>query len=110
MSEVFDVLIDQPFFEGMTDDQVRAVAETARLVTFEEGAVMFVEGGPARRTSSSTAMWPFPSVHRNTERRSFRLFTAAISSAGRGCIRPIGGASTPTFRARSQQSNSTVHS
>ena len=50
MSEVFDVLIDQPFFEGMTEEQVQAVAETARLVTFEEGAVMFVEGGPARRT------------------------------------------------------------
>jgi len=50
MSEVFDVLIDQPFFEGMTDDQVKAVAGTGRLVTFEEGAVIFVEGGPARRT------------------------------------------------------------
>ena len=37
MSEVFDVLIDQPFFEGMTEEQVQAVAETARLVTFEEG-------------------------------------------------------------------------
>ena len=50
MSEVSDVLIDQPFFGGMTEEQVQAVAETARLVTFEEGAVMFVEGGPARRT------------------------------------------------------------
>ena len=50
MSEVSDVLIDQPFFGGMTEEQVQAVADTARLVTFEEGAVMFVEGGPARRT------------------------------------------------------------
>ena len=50
MSEVFDVLVDQPFFEGMTEEQLRSVAETARLVTFEEGAVMFVEGGPARRS------------------------------------------------------------
>jgi len=50
MSEVFDILIDQPFFKGMTEQQLRAVAETARLVTFEEGSVMFVEGGPARNS------------------------------------------------------------
>jgi CRP-like cAMP-binding protein len=49
MSEVFDVVRDQPFFAGMTDEQVRAVAETARLVSFDEGGVIFVEGGPARR-------------------------------------------------------------
>jgi CRP-like cAMP-binding protein len=48
MSEVFDTLIDQPFFKGMTEEQIRAVAETAKVVTFDEGSVMFVEGGPAR--------------------------------------------------------------
>ena len=49
MSEVFDVVRDQPFFAGMTEEQIRAVAETARLVSFDEGGVIFVEGGPARR-------------------------------------------------------------
>ena len=49
MSEVFDVVRDQPFFAGMTEEQVRAVAGTARLVSFDEGGVIFVEGGPARR-------------------------------------------------------------
>jgi CRP/FNR family transcriptional regulator, cyclic AMP receptor protein len=48
MSEVFDVLVDQPFFAGMTDEQVRTVAEAATLVSFDEGGVIFVEGGPAR--------------------------------------------------------------
>jgi CRP/FNR family cyclic AMP-dependent transcriptional regulator len=50
MSEVFDVLVDQPFFAGMTNEQVRTVAEAATLVSFDEGSVIFVEGGPARDT------------------------------------------------------------
>ncbi len=50
MSEVFDVLVNQPFFAGMTDEQVRAVAKSAALVSFDEGSVIFVEGGPARYT------------------------------------------------------------
>ncbi len=48
MSEEFDVLIDQPFFAGMTEEQVRTVATSTRLVSFDEGSVIFVEGGPAR--------------------------------------------------------------
>ena len=50
MSEEFDVLIDQPFFEGMTEEQVRTVATSTRLVSFDEGGVIFVEGGPARHS------------------------------------------------------------
>jgi len=50
MSEVFDVLVDQPFFAGMTDGQIRTVAEAATLVSFDEGGVIFVEGGPASDT------------------------------------------------------------
>ena len=49
MSEMLDLVKNQPFFAGMTDEQIEAVAETARLVSFDEGGVIFVEGGPARR-------------------------------------------------------------
>ncbi len=47
MSEVFDLLVDHPFFKGMTDDQVRVVAETGTLVRYSEGEYIFTDGGKA---------------------------------------------------------------
>jgi len=47
MSEVFDLLIEHPFFEGMTGEQIRVVAETGRPVAFVEGETVFYEGGYA---------------------------------------------------------------
>lgn len=48
MSDLFEVLVGQPFFKGMTEEQIRTVSETGRLISFDEGSVVFVEGGPAR--------------------------------------------------------------
>lgn len=47
MSEVLDVLVDQPFFAGLSEEQIRVVAETAKIVSFDEGERMFAEGGEA---------------------------------------------------------------
>lgn len=47
MSEVFDLLADHPFFAGMTDEQIRIVAETGTFVSFKGGETIFSEGGPA---------------------------------------------------------------
>ncbi len=47
MSEVFDLLVDHPFFKEMTDDQIRVVAETGTLVSYDEGEFIFSEGGKA---------------------------------------------------------------
>ncbi|MEN8234432.1 MAG: cyclic nucleotide-binding domain-containing protein [Actinomycetota bacterium] len=47
MSEVFDVLIGRPFFEGMTDEQIRTVAAAGSKVTYHEGQTIFREGGSA---------------------------------------------------------------
>ncbi len=47
MSEAFDLLMDQPFFKGMTEDQIRVVAETATPISYREGEFIFFEGGKA---------------------------------------------------------------
>lgn len=47
MSEMYELLCKQPFLEGMSDDQIRAVAATATLVSYREGETLFAEGGAA---------------------------------------------------------------
>ena len=47
MSEVFDLIVDHPFFRGMTQDQTRVVAETGMLVSYPEGHTIFTEGTDA---------------------------------------------------------------
>lgn len=47
MSEVFDLLVDLPFFKGMTEDQIRVVAETGVLVSYDDEEFVFTEGGSA---------------------------------------------------------------
>ncbi len=47
MSEVFDLLVDHPFFREMTDDQIRVVAEMGTLISYDEGDFIFTEGGRA---------------------------------------------------------------
>ncbi|MEA2024422.1 MAG: cyclic nucleotide-binding domain-containing protein [Actinomycetota bacterium] len=47
MSEVFEMLIEHPFLAGMTDDQIRVVAETGTPVSYHEGQTIFSEGGSA---------------------------------------------------------------
>jgi CRP/FNR family cyclic AMP-dependent transcriptional regulator len=47
MSEVFDLIVDHPFFTGMTQDQIRVVAETGTLVSYPERQTIFTEGTSA---------------------------------------------------------------
>ncbi|MEA3502206.1 MAG: cyclic nucleotide-binding domain-containing protein [Actinomycetota bacterium] len=47
MSEVFDLLVEHPFFRGMTEDQIRVVAETGSLVSYDDAEFIFTEGGKA---------------------------------------------------------------
>lgn len=47
MSEVFDLLVGLPFFKGMTEDQIRVVADTGTAVSYREGEYIFSEGGKA---------------------------------------------------------------
>ena len=47
MSEVFDLIVEHPFFRGMNEDQVRVVAEAGMLVSYDEGDYVFTEGSRA---------------------------------------------------------------
>lgn len=47
MSEVLDLIVDDPFFAGMTHDQIRVVAETGTFVSYHEGQTIFTEGSEA---------------------------------------------------------------
>jgi CRP/FNR family cyclic AMP-dependent transcriptional regulator len=47
MSEVLDLIVDHPFFAGMTRDQIQVVAETGELVSYHEGQTIFSEGTSA---------------------------------------------------------------
>lgn len=47
MSEAFDLLVGLPFFKGMTEGQIRAVADTGTPVSYREGEYIFSEGGKA---------------------------------------------------------------
>jgi CRP/FNR family cyclic AMP-dependent transcriptional regulator len=47
MSELFDLIVDHPFFAGMTHDQIQVVAETGTVVSYHEGQTIFTEGTSA---------------------------------------------------------------
>jgi len=47
MSEVLDLIVDHPFFAGMTRDQIQVLAEMGELVSYDDAEFIFTEGGRA---------------------------------------------------------------
>lgn len=49
MKTVYDLIVEQPFFRGLSQAQLRALADSARQTWFESDELIFREGDTANR-------------------------------------------------------------